>query len=86
MLGRAGLPAGTAMLIDPCSSIHTLGMRFPIDAVFLDRQSRVTRVCTGIIPCRAVLGGRSAVKVLEFESGSADLSLVGPGSTIVFEE
>ena len=35
LLGRDGLPAGTGLWIRPCNAVHTLGMRFAIDIVFL---------------------------------------------------
>src|SRR5215204_7088823 len=31
LLGRRGLPEGEGLVIEPCSSIHTLFMAFPID-------------------------------------------------------
>ncbi len=31
LLGRSGLPSGTAMLLRPCSSIHMVGMQFSLD-------------------------------------------------------
>ena len=36
LLGRSTLPVGEALLLDPCRAIHTAGMRFPIDVLFLD--------------------------------------------------
>ncbi len=39
LLGRKSLGPDTAMVIDPCSSIHTLGMRFAIDVLFLDSKT-----------------------------------------------
>ena len=44
LLGRSGLSSGEGMLLRPAASIHTAFMRFPIDAVFLDRESRVLKV------------------------------------------
>lgn len=44
LMFRRALPAGRGMLIDPCNGIHMLFMRFPIDAVFLDRGDRVKAV------------------------------------------
>ena len=37
LLGRAGLERGEGILLRPASSIHMWFMRFPIDAVFLER-------------------------------------------------
>ncbi len=44
LLGGPPLELDEALLIAPCSSIHTFGMRYPIDVVFLDRNARVVRV------------------------------------------
>ena len=37
LLGRDGLDPGTGMLFERASSVHTIGMRFPIDVVSLGR-------------------------------------------------
>jgi uncharacterized protein len=47
LLGREELPAGEGLLIRPSFSIHTFFMRFPIDAVFLDRSGLVLDVVGG---------------------------------------
>lgn len=68
---RGPLPAGRAMLIDPCNGIHMLFMRFPIDALFLDRQDRVKKVYERVAPWIGVvwlvIGAR---KVVELPAGS----------------
>ena len=38
LLGRDSLDEAFAMLLAPCAAVHTAGMRFPIDVVFVDRQ------------------------------------------------
>lgn len=46
LLGLALLSAeraGPGLLLPRCRSIHTVGMRFPIEAVFLDRGGREIR-------------------------------------------
>ena len=58
------------LLIPRCNAIHTLFMRYPIDAVFLDRAGRVVRRVRGIRPWRFfVWGGWRAVQVLEISPG-----------------
>jgi uncharacterized protein len=37
LLGARGLPQRTALLIPRCDSVHTVGMRFALDVVFLRR-------------------------------------------------
>jgi uncharacterized membrane protein (UPF0127 family) len=73
LLGLAFLPAlppGHALLIPHCRSVHTFGMRFPIDVVFLDETGRVLRVARDLPP-RRVLFCRDAFAVLETRAGDA---------------
>ncbi len=75
LLGRKELPAGHALLLKPCSAIHTIGMRFPIDVVFLDEAGGVVRVCRNVRPNRLLVrGGRGAVAALELAAGQAAVS------------
>ena len=66
LIGRRGLENGKGMLITKCNCIHTLFMRFPIDATFLDRNGKIVKTVRGIKPWRLwVWGGWRAVSVLE---------------------
>ena len=70
LLGLAGLravPPGHALLIPQCRSVHTFGMRFRLDIVFLDERGRELRVERGVGP-RRVLVCRRAFAVLELPS------------------
>jgi uncharacterized membrane protein (UPF0127 family) len=44
LLGRDGIEG--AMLLAPARSVHTVGMRFPVDVAFCDADLRVLRVVT----------------------------------------
>ena len=55
LLGLAGLrelPSGTGLLLPRTRSIHTFGMRFPLDLIWLERDGRVIRVDRGVPPRR----------------------------------
>jgi len=68
LLGLAGLrmlPAGTALLLPRTRSIHTCGMRFALDLVWLNGAGDVVRVDRGVRPWR-VRGCRAARAVVEF--------------------
>jgi uncharacterized protein len=69
LLGLALLSRGRApgLLIPRCRSVHTFGMRFPIDVLFLDDEGRVIELRRSVPPCR-VLRCRGAVAVLELPS------------------
>jgi uncharacterized membrane protein (UPF0127 family) len=71
LLGRDGLPPGHTLLIAPCSAIHTWFMRFAIDVLFVDRQGRVVRVRTDVVPFRIAIAP-AAYAVFEFASGSLE--------------
>ena len=70
LLGRRELPSGEGILLKPASSVHMASMRFPIDAVFLDRDFRVMKVASDLRPWRAA-GSRGAKAVLEIPAGEA---------------
>ena len=75
---RRSLPAGAGLQLEPCTSIHMMWMRFPIDAVFYDREGRVTRVGRGVRPWIGVaFGGRGARGVLELPAGAAAATEAG---------
>jgi len=74
LLGRRSLPNGQGLLIERCGSIHTIGMRFAIDVVFLDSAWRVCRVARNVRPGRlCVWGGWKAVRALEVAAGWLDM-------------
>jgi uncharacterized protein len=67
LLGLAGLrslPPGTGLLLPRTRSIHTFGMRFALDLIWLDRDGRVIRVDRSVPPGR-VRGCRAARAVVE---------------------
>jgi uncharacterized membrane protein (UPF0127 family)/Flp pilus assembly protein protease CpaA len=70
LLGRPGLPAGEGMLITPAPSIHTAFMRFPIDALFLDRGLRVIKIVERLGPWRVASKARARA-VLELAAGES---------------
>ncbi|MEZ4508418.1 MAG: DUF192 domain-containing protein [Eubacteriales bacterium] len=71
LLGRT-IKEGGGLLLTPCGSIHTFGMRYDIDAVYLDRTGVVLRVDEALKPGKAWPGERKAYRVLELASGHAD--------------
>jgi len=69
LIGRKGLERGTGLLIPKCNCIHTFFMRFPIDAVFLDKAGNPVKTVRNIRPWRPfVWGGFKAVQVLETDA------------------
>jgi len=83
LLGRPPLQAGQALLITPCSSVHTVGMRYPLDVVFLDADDRVVKLCRAVAPLRAAAawGARHAV---ELAAGEIDRLGLLPGQRLTW--
>jgi uncharacterized protein len=65
------LPAGHGLRILKCNSIHTIGMRFALDLVWLGRDGRVLRVDHDVGRWRMKLCVR-ARSVVETAAGGGD--------------
>ena len=87
LIGRRELPAGHGLLIEACGSIHTIGMRFPIDVVFLDCDWHVRRVCRHVPPGRLMVWcGWFGLRALEVSSGWLPLDGVVAGMKVEWRE
>jgi uncharacterized protein len=85
LMGRRSLPGQEGLLIDPCNSVHTMFMRFPIDVVFLDRGDRVIKVAAELKPYRAALC-RGSRRVLECGAGTAQVAGIRIGDQLRITE
>ncbi|MEA2662039.1 MAG: uncharacterized protein QOH08_1611 [Chloroflexota bacterium] len=63
-----------------------LFMRFPIDALFLDRRSRVVRAAADLRPWAFSIAARGATEVVELRSGAIAESGTQVGDECVFED
>ena len=81
LLGRERLPEGEALIFPGCSSIHTIGMRFPIDAIFVDRDWRVVALHS-VRPGRMMLPVRKAWGVVETPAGTIAQTRVAIGDRL----
>ena len=69
LLGRKRLSPGEGLWIIPCESVHTFGMQFAIDLIYLDRNNRIKKLRQNVVPWR-VSACLSAHSVLELPSGT----------------
>ena len=76
LIGRP--PSPTPLLLVPARSVHTVGMRRPIDVVFVDADLRVLKVVHAMRPGRLAVA-RGAVAALELVAGAAT---VRPGDRL----
>lgn len=70
LLGHRSLDADEGLWITPCGSVHTFGMRFPIDVVFVGRDGRIVRIVDRLVAGRVAFA-RSTASVVELAAGAA---------------
>lgn len=70
LLGRRGLEQGEGLIIEPCNSIHTCFMRFPIDVLFLDKNYKIVSLTSNLSPWRLFGALFSGKIVLELPAGT----------------
>ena len=71
LLGRDGMPAGSALMIEPCPAVHTAFMRFAIDVVFVDRQGYAIKIVPNLGAWRIAVAPR-AYAVVEMPAGTLE--------------
>lgn len=69
LLGRSPLTTDEGLLIDACNLVHTIGMRYALDLVFLDNAGQVRKLVHNLKPLRCA-GAFTAKKTLELPAGS----------------
>jgi uncharacterized membrane protein (UPF0127 family) len=81
LLGHAPLGQSQGMLLPGCGMIHTFGMRYPIDVVYLDGKGKVVKVTPALAAGR--MGGHwRARTVLELAAGTALRCGIHPGAAL----
>jgi len=86
LLSRSSLPPGGGLLLFPSNSIHTFGMRFAIDVVFLDRELRVLGLCKAVAPYRVIWPRWKAQTVLELPVHAIESSRTEIGDELVLSD
>lgn len=72
LIGRSEVEfvPGQALWLVPSDGIHTIGMRFPIDAVYLDSKGTVLKMYHKLAPFRIAAIMLKARSVLELPPGT----------------
>ncbi len=84
LLRRTGLERGEGLWIVPCEGVHTIGMKFPIDVIFLNKKRKVVRIRREMGKWRMALSLR-AHSVLELPAGMCDLTGTLAGDQLELE-
>jgi len=85
LLKHTTLEPGEGLWIAPCEAVHTFGMKFPIDVLYLDRKKKVLKVRNGMQRGRMSACLR-AHSVLELPSGTASATQTVAGDLLEFEK
>jgi uncharacterized membrane protein (UPF0127 family) len=82
LLGKKALSAGEAMILIPCDMVHTLGMKFSIDAIFVNRQGVIIKIEDNLRPNRIAARVRNAHSVIEMPAGMSRELKLAPGDIL----
>jgi len=82
LLGRTSLQPGEGMRLIPCRSVHTMGMKFAIDIVFLDKDLRVAAVRPNVEPGCWAASCLKAHSTLELPAGTIAAKRIEVGDTL----
>jgi uncharacterized membrane protein (UPF0127 family) len=82
LLGRTHLPDGHALVIAPCSGVHTFKMQFPIDVIYAGRDGRVIKLRPNMPPGRLSAALR-AFATIEMAAGAIARAKLEVGDQLV---
>ena len=85
LLSRKALAEHEAMLIVPCKSIHTIGMRFTIDVIFLDKENKVLGMSSNVKPYRLRWAPKGTFSVLEVSDGNVNKTGIHLDDQLLFD-
>jgi uncharacterized membrane protein (UPF0127 family) len=88
LLGRKAehFSSGKGLWIVPSQGVHTIGMSFPIDVVYLDCERRVIRVYHNLAPFRIAAVKLKARSVIELPAGTLAETRTEPGDALEIDE
>jgi uncharacterized protein len=85
LLGRREFKPGEALILDPCNSIHTFFMRFPIDVLFVDKNNKVIKVLVNLKPFRLTPIFFSSAIAIEMPTQMIERSSTALGDTLIIQ-
>jgi len=86
LLTSRRLEPGAGLLLVPSQAVHTIGMRFAIDVVFVDRDWRAIGLRAEMPPLRLSRVYYKAWAALELPAGAIALSATSAGDQLAVED
>ena len=84
LLGTKILEVGHGLVIKPCSSVHTFGMAYPIDVLFVAGDDRIIKIIDGMKAGQVAMGLGSRY-VIELPIGTVERTMCLVGDRLTFE-
>jgi len=85
LLKHTGLAPGEGLWITPCEGVHTFGMKFAIDVIFLNKKKKVLKIRPNMVKRRLALS-LLAHSVLELPAGRLAETGTVAGDLLEFEK
>src|ERR1700677_5319142 len=83
LLKHERLERGEGLWIAPCEGVHTFGMKFPIDVVFLNRKKKILKIRPNMVK-RRISFSILAHSVLELPAGTLEKTQTAAGDQLEF--
>lgn len=80
-----GISQDEGLLISPCNQVHTLGMKFDIDVVFLSKSGEILHTEENMSPGIVGPSIRKCHQVLELKAGVIEKKKIANGRKIAFD-
>lgn len=84
LLFDKGLAEGEGLLIRPCGQVHSIGMKFVIDVIFLTKSGEVVYTEKEMAPGAIGPNVRNCFQVLELQCGTIEKMGITAGQQITF--
>ena len=84
LLGTRLLPLGQGLIIKPCNSVHTFGMGYPIDVLFVDGNHCIIKIVENMLPSKMSMSSGSQY-VVELPAGTAQRTACCVGDRLEYQ-
>jgi len=84
LLGTRLLPLGQGLIIKPCNSVHTFGMGYPIDVLFVDGNHCIIKIVENMLPSKMSMSSGSQY-VVELPAGTAHRTACCVGDILEYQ-
>lgn len=84
LLGQPPLTAGQALWLRPCNAVHTIGMRYALDVLFLDQKGTILHTRSVLAPGRFLRHG-PARQTVEAAAGTIRRFWLTPGQVLAWK-